>query len=189
MSDQGSTTYRQSGSTKVRLALFWATNYFGNTDLFVIRRTKEMLEEHGLGLTLWPGSTKASQTTLTVPDRLVERADYDDLHDSAAEILSDSGVKGHLIVIFCQFRYTANGLTISDTPTRCLTRPFCLISPTVSSDNVTLLHEVGHAGGLDHDTTTSKQSSRNFMHEAEPRTTMMKWQIQKMATAFYSKSQ
>jgi hypothetical protein len=147
-----------------------------------------MLEEHGLGLTMWPGPSKTSQTTLSFPDRLVEPADYLDLHDSAADILSASGVKGHLIIVFCQFRYTANGLTITDTATQCLKFPFCLVGPTVESDNVTMIHEVGHAAGLDHDKTSTEPSNRNFMNEVATRTTMMKWQIQKMADSFYAKS-
>jgi hypothetical protein len=63
----------------------------------------------------------------------------------------------------------------------------CLVGPTVAGDNVTLLHEVGHAAGLDHDKTSTDPKNRNFMHEAETRTTMMKWQIQKMGSAFYAK--
>jgi hypothetical protein len=186
MSDQGSTTYRHPGNTRVRLALFWASNYSGGTDLFVIRRAKEMLEEHGLGLALWPAPSRTSQTALSVPDRLVEREDYDGVHDRAADILSAASVTGHLIVIFCQFRYPASGLTVENTSTRCLKHPFCLVGQTVSGDNVTLLHEVGHAAGLDHDRTSTDASNRNFMNEAEVRTRMMKWQIQKMANAFYA---
>ena len=119
---------------------------------------------------------------------LVERADYESLRSKAADILSAAGNENYLPILFCQFRFTANGLTTWDTPVRCWEKPMCLVGPTVSSDNVTLLHEVGHAAGLDHDRTSTDAQNRNFMHEATTRTTMFQWQIQKMAQAFYAKS-
>src|SRR5260370_3383640 len=186
MSDEGSTTYTQPGNLRIRLGLFWVSKYFGGTDQLVLRRSEEMLNEHGLGLDLWPSRTKADQTVLQFDDRLVEREDYDSLRSRAAAILSDAGKDKYLPVLFCQFRYTANGLTVWDTQLLCWVIPMCLVSPTVAGVNVTLLHEVGHAAGLGHDKTSTDPKSRNFMHEAETRKTMMKWQIQKIANAFYA---
>ncbi len=186
MSDEGSTTYTQPGNLRIRLGLFWVSNYFGGTDQLVLRRSEEMLSEHGLGLDLWPSRTRTDQSVLQFGDRLVEREDYDSLRSRAAAILSDAGKDKYLPVLFCQFRYTANGLTVWDTQLLCWVIPMCLVSPTVAGDNVTLLHEVGHAAGLGHDKTSTDPKSRNFMHEAETRKTMMKWQIQKMANAFYA---
>src|SRR5262249_49004241 len=151
-----------------------------------LRRAKEMLAEHGLGLTTWPTAGKSSQVTLEVPDRLLEREDYDKVIDAATDVLSGAGVTGHLVVVFCEFRFPAAGLTVQTTSTRCLTRPFCMVQAAVSSDNVTLLHEVGHAAGLDHDKTSTDAARRNFMHEATTRTTMMRWQVEKLAGAFFT---
>lgn len=186
MSDEGSTTYVLPGNLRVRLGLFWVSNYFGATDQLVLRRAEEMLNVHGLGLDIWPSRTRTDQTVLQFEDRLVEREDYGSLHDRATAILSDAGKKKYLPVLFCQFRYTASGLTVWDSQLLCWVIPMCLVGPTVAGDNVTLLHEVGHAAGLDHDKTSTDPKNRNFMHEAETRTTMMKWQIQKMASAFYA---
>jgi hypothetical protein len=47
-------------------------------------------------------------------------------------------------------------------------------NPT-TGDMVTLLHEIGHASGLNHDRTSTGTAGRNFMNEAQPRSTMMKW--------------
>jgi hypothetical protein len=60
-----------------------------------------------------------------------------------------------------------------------------LVDPGAAGDNVTLLHEVGHASGLDHDKTSIDAKNRNFMHEANTRTTIFKFQIDKLAKAFF----
>jgi hypothetical protein len=59
------------------------------------------------------------------------------------------------------------------------------ISPTVNSDFATLIHEMGHASGLDHDHTSNAPAGRNFMNETEARSTMMKWQLEKVSKAFF----
>jgi oligoendopeptidase F len=60
------------------------------------------------------------------------------------------------------------------------------VAPTpAGGDMVTLLHEMGHACGLNHDRTSTGTTGRNFMNEAEARSTMMKWQLQKLSTAFF----
>jgi hypothetical protein len=118
--EKRSPTYRNSGNKRVRLALFWASNYFGGTDVFLICRAQKMLEEHGLGIDLWPAPSRTDQTTLSVPDRLVEREDYDGLYQRTADILWAAGMKGYLIIVFCQFRMPAHGLCVERTTTRAI---------------------------------------------------------------------
>ena len=89
------------------------------------------------------------------------------------------------MTVFCQFKHPANGLTITDAPTKCFVRPMVFISPTVNSDFATLIHEMGHASGLDHDHTSNAPAGRNFMNETEARSTMMKWQLEKVSKAFF----
>ncbi len=187
MSNEGSTTYKHPGNLRARLALFWVTNCPGdNNSQSNIKRTEEMLKEHGFGLDIWSSRTRADQATIQFEDRLIEKTDYDFLVEKYSEILSGAGKDNYLPVIFCQFRYPAHGLTVSDTSTKCLTKPFCMVDPLFAGgDNVTLLHEVGHAAGLDHDKTSTDPKNRNFMNEAEGRTKMYKWQIEKMAKAFF----
>lgn len=186
MSDQGSTTYKHPGNLKVRLALFWVGGGNDLTSASQLNRAEEMLKEHGFGLDCWSSRTKSDQMTIPFEDRLVERTDYDSLYGSVSEILSNASKTNYLPIIFCQFRYTANGLTVSDTPTKCLAKPFILVDPlSAGGDKVTLLHEIGHAAGLNHDFTATNATTRNFMNEAVTRTTMYKWQIQKMAQAFF----
>jgi hypothetical protein len=186
MSNQGSTTYKHPGNVRIHLGLFWVTNFFGNRDQLVLKRADEMLNEHGLALDCWPSRTRTPQATLQFEDRLIEKEDYESLRSQVADILSTAGKSNFLPILFCQFRYTANGLTVSDTAERCWTKPMCLIGATGSGDDVTLLHEVGHAAGMDHDRTSTDPRNRNFMNEAVVRTTMFQWQIVKMVKAFFA---
>ncbi len=186
MSDQGSTTYKQPGNFAVRLALFWLSNSNDSTSSIQLNRSEEMLKEHGFRMDCWSSRTKTDQMTIPFEDRLVERTDYDNLVSKINDILTNSGKNNYLPIIFCQFRFTANGLTVFDTPTKCLVKPIILVDPIFSGgDNVTLLHEIGHAAGLDHDHTATNMTNRNFMNEVNTRTTMFKWQIQKMAQASF----
>ncbi len=186
MSDQGSTTYKHPGNLAVRLALFWITNSNDLTGQSQLNRAEEMLKEHGFRLDCWNSRTKMDQMTIPFEDRLVERTDYDYLAGKTRDILDDAAKVNYLPIIFCQFRFMANGLTVFDTPTKCLVKPFIMVDPIFSGgDKVTLLHEVGHAAGLDHDHTATNMTTRNFMNEAVTRTTMFKWQIQKMAQSFF----
>jgi hypothetical protein len=188
MSDEGSTTYKHPGNLGVRLALFWLTSCSDNNSQFYLNRAEEMLKEHGLGMECWSSRTRTDQMNIQFADRLVERDDYDFLFAKSSEILSGASKFNYLPLFFCQFRFTAHGLTVSDTPTKCYIKPIILVDPLFAgSDKVTLIHEIGHAAGLDHDRTSTDPNKRNFMNEADTRTTMFKWQIEKMAKSFFVK--
>lgn len=186
-SDPGSLTYKHPGSARVRLALFWLSNYFGQNDVEQVKRADTLLIEHGLALDPWPAAARTELTTLKFADRLVEREDYEDLRTRIDTLMTAAGKGAWLPILFCQFRFTSNGLTTSDTATKCWPTPFCLVGPTAGGDNVTLLHEVGHAAGLGHDTTSTNILTRNFMHEANTRTTLYRWQVEKLAQAFFAR--
>jgi hypothetical protein len=190
MNQQGSLTYVHPGNRKVRLALFWVSNYFGNNYVDLLRQTETMLNAHGLALDCWPGKVKVDTTKIDFDDTrpnhsLVQKADYDSLYDAAFNLLSTNGKTKSLPILFVNFQSPDNGLTVTDTATKCLAHPMCLISPSAGGDNVTLLHEIGHAGGLDHDQTSTGATDRNFMNMAQSRSTMMQWQIVKLAQAYF----
>jgi hypothetical protein len=192
MSDEGRTDYRHPDNVRVRVALFWLKNFFGNKDHAVITRADELLNEHNLGLDCWPSRGKSTKTTIDFPDRLVEEEDYPALRDTVFQILiGEKKHRDHCAVLFCNFRESGAGVTKwstgEKTSAKCWDRPLCLVSPTPNKDYVTLLHEVGHGAHLPHDRTSTDADNRNFMHEAETRTQMYKWQILKMVGAFYAK--
>ncbi len=186
MTDQGKLDYKLPGNKKVNLALFWATSFFGAKDKPVIAMAESMLSEHGIGLNCWPLSqAKTPSQTFDFGDTPILPEQYSSIYRTLSGAAETAGKRQSLLILFCQFKYPANGLTISNGPLLCFRTPMVFISPTPGSDMVTLLHEAGHAAGLDHDRTSRGKTGRNFMNEAESRSTMMKWQVQKMGQAFF----
>jgi hypothetical protein len=49
---------------------------------------------------------------------------------------------------------------------------------------MTLVHELGHAAGLNHDRTGT--TPKNIMCEDEPRSMLMKWQVQEFSQANFA---
>jgi hypothetical protein len=149
-----------------------------------------MLAEHGMKLGIIPANGEPTdQFSVQVPvkaDGLLHPEDYNELRNRCAAKFDDQGVeprKQRLPVIFCNFKYTANGLTVDKGPWL----PWCMVGPT--SDSVTMLHEAGHASGLDHLSTTVKQGGKqNFMFDGGgDRSLMHKIQLQTFAQAYFVK--
>ena len=53
MGDEGKLDYKVPGNKTVKLALFWASDFFGARDQGVIAMTRKMLGEHGMSLACW----------------------------------------------------------------------------------------------------------------------------------------
>lgn len=186
MSDEGRLDYKLPGNKKVNLALFWATNFFGTKDGSVLEKAETMLGEHNIGLNCWPTTKrKTSGQTFDFGGNLIQREQYSSIYRTLSGACEATNKRQYLIILFCQFQYPANGLTITDGPMLCFRTPMVFVSPTPGADLVTLLHEVGHAAGLDHDRTSTGSTGRNFMNESESRSTMMKWQLEKLSRAFF----
>jgi hypothetical protein len=187
MGDEAKLDYKVPGNKTVKLALFWASDFFGTRDQGVLAMTRKMLGEHAMNLECWlPGEQKSPDRTFDFGPGVIPPDRYNDVYSKLSDICAAAGKTSHIITLFCQFQMAANGLTIVDTPTRCLLRPMVFVAPTpAAGDMVTLLHELGHASGLNHDRTSTAATGRNFMNEAEARSTMMKWQLQKLSTAFF----
>jgi hypothetical protein len=184
MGDEGKLDYQVPGNKTAKLSLFWASNFFGARDQSVLSTTRKMLDDHGIGMKCAPiGEQKSADRTFDFGPGLITRDQYVDVYSRMSDAAADPTC---LLVMFCQFQMTANGLTVIDAPTKCFVRPMVLVAPTPSGgDMVTLLHEIGHASGLNHDLTSTGSTGRNFMNEAESRSTMMKWQLQKLSAAWF----
>lgn len=186
MSDEGRTDYKLPGNKKVNMALFWATNFFGMKDGTNLKGAETMLTEHGMGLNCWPATkVKSSDHTFDFGDDPIPESKYSEVYRKLSEAAANAGKRDYLLVLFCQFVYSGYGITISRSKELCFRRPMVFVSASDLNDGATLLHEAGHACGLDHDKTSSGKTGRNFMNEAETRSTMMKWQIEKMGKAYY----
>lgn len=186
MGDEGRTDYKYPKYLKLTIAVFYLGNYFKSTDQGTINRARDMLSDHNIELDVWPSlGKKHGYNTIPFGDRLVGPDDYSPLRKEIARILKERHCPFviPLPVLYCNFHGAAHGLTIHSTPG--LTA-LILISPVVNADKVTLLHEMGHAAGMSHDKHSTDSKHRNFMHEADTRTTIYKWQVQKFAKAKFA---
>jgi hypothetical protein len=182
------TDYVVPGAKQVRLTLFWGDNYFDTSYRDCIATTRSMLDQHGLKLDLVPGGGgPTDQFRIEVPvkaDGLLHEEDYNEVRNRCAAKFDDQAADPHkqrLPIIFCQFKRAAHGLTIPTTPWL----PFCLVDAV--ADEVTMLHEAGHASGLPHLTTSSKVGQpQNFMFDGGgDRSLMHKAQLQVFAKAYF----
>lgn len=176
------------GSPEVRLTLFWGDNYFGRVHKDCIDQARKMLAEHGMRLNLMPRDGEPTeQFRIKVPvqaDGLLHDEDYNEIRNRCAAKFDDQAVeprKQRLPVIFCNFKYVANGLTVTTTPWLA----FCLVGPT--ADSATLIHEAGHAAGLGHLSSTVKTGQpQNFMFDGGgDRSLMHKAQLQKFGRGYF----
>ncbi len=186
MGDEGRLDYVVPGDKKVNLALFWATNFFGDKDKVVIDKAESMLKEHGVSLICWPSSKlKTADNTFDFGSEQIRREQYTDIYRKLADAAGKASKRQSLYVLFCQYMGLSNGTTVFEGPMTCFRTPMVLISPTPGNDGATLLHETGHAALIAHDNTSTGTTGRNFMNETESRSTMMKWQLEKLAKAFF----
>jgi hypothetical protein len=186
MSDEGRLDFKLPGDKKINMALFWATNFFGGKDALNLTNSGAMLAEHGIGLNCWPSNkVKTSDHTFDFGSDPIPESKYTAVYRKLSEAAANAGKRDYLLVLFCQFQYAGYGITISKGDDLCFRRPMVFVSGSDLTDGATLVHEAGHAAGLPHDKTSTGKTGRNFMNEAETRSTMMKWQIEKMGKAYY----
>jgi hypothetical protein len=107
--------------------------------------------------------------TIWTPDQPILPEQYLAVRNAAARAFDDQKVapyKPRLPVIFCQFKDPAVGLTIegSEWPRYCILDGF-------SRNFNTLIHEIGHAAGLQH--TTKEASPGNVMIPGVPNLTAL----------------
>jgi len=190
MADPSKDTYFKSVKrVRLNIACVYLTNYFKSDDQGEVGRAKQALDDHNLQLEVWPQlGVQYEGNTLTYDDPVphdaydddVNKATYRDLLSSARSLISAKvSFSVYTTVIFGQFQHPGIGITPVGMP---ITTPLVLISPNANPDKMDLLHELGHAAGLHHEDTLSK----NFMNQTSGRSDMMKFQIEKMAKSYYA---
>jgi len=184
--------YKNPGSAKARLTLFWASNYKIDTSKKVLDQAEKLLSEHNIGFDVYPGKTRTDKHTIQVPDRPLNKEEYNDLRLKAGAIFDDQKTadkRQRLPVIFCEFLYPGNGLAVLTKPPSekegSTWLPYCLVSGVIDPDNSTLIHEIGHAAT---NSPNHLPQKGNIMHESSAimaRTTIVKTQVQAIARAYF----
>lgn len=179
--------YKLSTPKKLSIALFFHTNYGREDDNGLVGRANDKLFDHNLQLDIWPeahsGGFKNGFNTLRLGTAKVNPdEDLPHIRKLIAEALARRTQPNMLPVLFCQFI----GCSCGEVRFIKGQVPIALIGYTANEDKMTLLHEIGHAAGLGHDVQNDDPKNRNFMHTSETRTTMYRFQVDKLAQASFA---
>jgi len=182
--------YKNPKKVNFRLTLFWVQGA-GDPSQKLISKAEELLKPHNLGLECFPKTRTPSMTLAwkgkmeVSPDLAKEQALT--LRHLCHEAYYSS--QGRLPVIFAPFANLSSGDPCRTTGWTILGTnwlPFVLINADkVAEDNVTMLHEIGHAAmGGGH--PSEKGSETNFMSYGKDRKGMLKTQIVKMVKCYFA---
>jgi hypothetical protein len=181
-----STTFKNPKRNRLNIACVYLTNYFAADDQGEIAKAKTVLDQHNLQLEVW-GASKTFNNTLNYPDPVphdfyddaVNKQTYTALLTSARALISKNcSFSTFLTVVFGQFKHPGIGITPPGMP---IAAPLCLVSPNPNPDKMDLLHEMGHAASLHHETAAA-----NFMNLANGRSEVMRFQVESFAKAWYA---
>lgn len=190
MDDSKSTTFKNTKRVRLNIACVYLSNYFLSDDQGEVAKARTILDDHNLQLEVWPqnGMKYAGNTIIypePVPDDAfdpeVKKAAYKALRAQAQDLIkSKVAFATYMLVVFGQFKESGIGVT---PPSLTLgVSPGCMISPNGNPDKMDLLHEMGHAADVHHE----EKIPKNFMNPTTGRSEMMKFQIEKMAKAWYA---
>jgi hypothetical protein len=183
MGDEGNPNYKVPQTVRLTIGVFYLSNYYKASNEGTVAKAIDKFAEHNLQLDVWPyAGAKGEGNCIEFEDRLVEERDHAAIYKQAKEILTKRcSFIIPVPVIYCQYVGPAYGKTV--TVSGALT-DMCFIQPVVNDDKMTLVHELGHAAGLNHDRTNS--TPKNIMAEDEPRSMLMKWQVQQFSKAKFA---
>jgi hypothetical protein len=182
--------FRNPKRVRLNIVCVYLSNYFKADDQGEVAKAKTVLDTHNLQLEVWPeGGKKYAGNTIIYPDPVpedpyddeVKRAAYKALRAQAQDLVkSKVTFATYMLVIFGQFKEPGIGVTPAAL-TLGVSRG-CMISPNGNTDKMDLLHEMGHGADLHHEEAVRK----NFMNPTDGRSEMMKFQVEKMAKAWYA---
>jgi hypothetical protein len=177
------TNFKNPKRIRLTAACVYLESYFKEGDRGMIAKARKVLDEHNIELDVFQGfGTKTSWNTIpNTSEPIADNRDaYLAVYRAAKAKISQMGC-GFVIplpIVFCQFNHS--GYAIAPRAEGVLNR-FCMISPNGNADLMDVLHEIGHAAGLSHDEVVP--DPRNFMHQASPRSTVYKFQVEAFAKA------
>lgn len=191
--------YRLPKRVKLNIACVYLDNYKKNDDRGVIAKAKQVLEKHNIELNVWPGNgmKQPGVNTITHLD-IPELAENNEIklipdEDSAYKAVRkavDAKIKGQcpavyaLPVVFCQYVHGGHGITPPQTKLATSLTRACFIAQSGNSDNMDLLHEMGHA--VDTIGDGHSPDVGNFMHTLNGRSFMYRFQVERMGRAYYA---
>ncbi len=179
--------FRNPVKRTLQCCFFWASNANKNNAPAYVDAAKRLLQEHNLTLDVCGGTQKSAERTLPF-DEMVNVSHEETLWNQANKAHSH---EGRVPVIFCRFAGVIGG--DSDTNGYVVRlqgkAPLILINvDNNSSDNLTLLHEIGHVAGCEHITSTVNDAFPNFMSAPPPnRTGVLRNQVIKLAGAAFAR--
>jgi hypothetical protein len=183
------TTYKLPKKVRLTIACVYLSSYGPVNDQGVIAKAKEELLKHNIELDVFPAITTKNESNTIPYSQYIKDTDeeYTALYKLAKEKVKQMGCTFVIPQPVVFGNKTCGGYGIAPRVTNQITPRLIMVSPTVNTDKMTLLHELGHAAGLHHDVTVGEP--RNFMHEADGdilRTVMYQYQVEIMGKAMFS---
>ena len=169
----------------LKIGCIYLKTFFKPAGSAFVGFANDKLWDHNIGMNVFPdGGKKLATNTIdyggkVIPDTTEE---YKKLYKIAKAKLRKAGCHyvNPLVVVFCQFQNMAYGVAPRLGPH--LDR-LCLISPHAPEPG-DLLHEIGHASGLHHDSAI--KSPRNFMDSVGSRETVYRYQVEAIGKAVFA---
>ena len=179
------TNYKLPKRTTLKIGCIYLKTWFKPDGSKFIRFANDKLWDHNIRMDVFPdGGKKLASNTMDYDPEIIPDTTkaYKELYDAAYKKLRKAGCHyvNPLVVVFCQFQNLAYGVA---PPLGSDTKRLALIAPhaKVAGD---LLHEIGHASGLSHDTAI--KSPRNFMDTYGERETVYRYQVEAIGKAAFA---
>ena len=179
------TNYRLSKRIRLTVGCVFFSTYYKSDDRGVVAKAKALLDEHNIELDVFPTNVYKNAWNTIETDFIPQDTpeDYAKVYEMAKGKLKQMGCTFviPLPVVFGQYQYSGYGIA-PKVPGK-LTR-LVMIHPTGNDDKLDLLHEIGHASELHHD--LREYPARSFMHTANPRSVIFKYQVGAVGKAPFS---
>lgn len=184
------TDFKNPKSITLKIGVVYLDSYKNADDQGLIAKTREVLAKYNIKLDVFPENVHKSAFNTIYSNETIkdDKEIYTRVYKAAKEKLKQMGCPYAIPqpVVFGQKE--CGGYGIAPRVTGQLTPRLIMIQPgVVNADKMTLLHELGHVAGLEHDLT--KGSPRNFMHEADAdlaRTVIYKYQVEALAKVSFA---
>jgi hypothetical protein len=178
--------YKHPTKRKIQCCFFWTSNTTKNNAPAYVAGANKLLHEHNLVLDICPGTEKIAERTLLF-NEMVNTSHEEELRNLAHK---NHYHEGRIPVIFCRFAgpVGANSDTNGYVVRLENWLSFILINvDNDSADSVTLLHEIGHASGCEHQSSKPSDTYPNFMSYPPPnRTGILRNQVIKLANSYFA---
>jgi hypothetical protein len=191
--------YVEPGTKQVKLSVFWTKNAWPNTFVKTAEVCRLVLERHGLRLSLIPGVLRIDQHVLSFDEEIDAGGQIEELTEQVQK--SGVSLSGRLVVINAPVRTELSGSVGNEQSPFGWTWPassapwgknfVVLNSKKTSPTALSLLHEIGHAAGLEHMYDDAKSIEASFMSAPErgkykePGPAVLAPQVKKIANAFF----